>query len=333
VSDIQLLRDLAHAGTLAAYAARATGPEYAALTGSAYRVAWPVVFSRLTRRLELRRGHPACAASVRCLADDCLDRFHDDVEAVVHHVLTRARHPIRDLEGWIASRITVATVEAHRRRRGERDALQRPRLPSRLAAALGRDPWLTTLATEILNWVGIPATAGFGTWPVDSWVERRARVTGDWPGSDARTVNREIDMVLAAMRAHPAWYARYVEGPLGRKQPPVAPGAVAAVGGDVELPPLPLAGRHEADDARLAALASAALGAIRVRLARGEPTARVVVEVVEEVFASDTGGDDLGVPPHASTGDDERALRLLADPAVVDRIVTAVMEIVRGEEP
>src|SRR5262249_3356095 len=77
------LRVLARHGALASYAAEASGAEYAALTSEAYGVAWPVVFSRLTRKLELRRGHAACATSVRHLTDDCLDRFYDDVEAVV----------------------------------------------------------------------------------------------------------------------------------------------------------------------------------------------------------------------------------------------------------
>src|SRR5205823_15053751 len=122
---------------------------------------------------------------VRRLADECLDRFEDDVEAVVYDVLTHADRPIRQLEAWVSSRLRAATVNHHRAVRGERGALQRPRLPRWLAAGLGHDRWLEELALQILTWVGVPTTAGRQVWPLDAWTQRRAEVTGDWTGEPA----------------------------------------------------------------------------------------------------------------------------------------------------
>src|SRR4051794_28014936 len=95
------VRTLARRGVLAVAVAEAAPPERARLTGGAYDIAWPVVFSGLTQGLERRRGHLTCATSVCHLTDDCLDRFEDDVEAVVHDVVRYARKPIENLEAWI----------------------------------------------------------------------------------------------------------------------------------------------------------------------------------------------------------------------------------------
>src|SRR5262249_3992757 len=88
------VRALARRGVLATTVAGATPAERARLTGGAYDIAWPVVFTGLTQGLERRRGHLTCATSVCHLADECLDRFEDDVEAVVHDVVHSARKPI-----------------------------------------------------------------------------------------------------------------------------------------------------------------------------------------------------------------------------------------------
>jgi hypothetical protein len=50
------------------------------------------------------------------LADGCLDRFYDDVEAVVDDLLTHSRTRINNPEGWITSRLKAVTIDAHRRR-------------------------------------------------------------------------------------------------------------------------------------------------------------------------------------------------------------------------
>jgi hypothetical protein len=319
--------EMAKRGELARWAAAAREPERRRIAGAVYEVAWPLVFSRLTRRLELRRGHAACAVSFQNLTADCFDRFQDDLEAVVGDVLRQADKPIDNLEAWICSRLTAATVDAHRRRRGERGALQRPRLPGWLRDALGRDRWLTVLAVEMLVWVGVAATAGGGPWPLDSWAHRRAMITGDWRGSDSATVGREVERVRAVMQRRPQWYASYVEGPLGRKQPPVLP---AQRGPEFAEPaPLPLVERHEADDARLRALATVAVDAIAARIERGEAVDAVVVSVLTEAFGGGTGRHDLDRAPDSADGDDDKVPALLTDPAVVDRVTTTVLEIIR----
>ncbi|GLY06945.1 MULTISPECIES: hypothetical protein [Actinoplanes] len=297
---VRLLRELASDGRLA-LAAR-DGAQRAVLTAAAYDLVWPIVFARLTRRLEQQRGHLACASGIGALADECLDRFHDDVEAVVEDLLAHARQPIDRLEAWVATRVGAATVNAHRRRRGSRGALQRPRLPGWLAAALDDDPWLTTLATHILVWVGVSGTAGSGTWPLESWAQERATRTGDWQGTDPAAVGRDVERVLSAMRRRPTWYESFVERPLGAKQPPVA--AVCTDEYGEPLAPLTLGDPDQRVDAELHLLAGDAVRAIRHRLGSGEQAEAAVAEVIRTVFgglftstldrAPHTGGDPVG---------------------------------------
>ena len=315
------LTDLARAGLLAQTASELTGTARAELTGAAYDVVWPIVFHRLTRRLELNRGHLACASGVDRLTDDCLDRFHDDVEAVIEDLLTHARQPIAQLGAWITVRLTAATVDGHRRLRGRRGALQRPRLPRWVADGLDGDAWLTALATEILVWVGVSATAGAETWPLEAWAQRRGLRTGDWTGSDPAVVRREVDRVLAVMRRRPAWYESYVERPLGAKQAPVASAPVD------EAAPLALADPQEEIDAELIALAAEAVHAIDRRIGRGEQAEQVVIDVIRTVFGRTLPGT-LGRAPHATADPLGGVTGALADAATVDRIVTTVLAII-----
>lgn len=330
--DARAVRDAARRGELARWAAGASEPERRELTGAVYEIAWPLVFTGLTRRLEMQRGHSACVASFRHMTDDCFDRFQDDLEAVVVDVLQRASVPVENLDAWIRSRLNAATVDAHRRRRGERGALQRPRLPGWLRTALGNDRWLTVLATEMLVWVGVPASAGTGLWPLDSWAQRRAALTQDWRGSDALTVAREVEEVQRAMRRRPDWHESYVEGPLGRKNPPLVPAPRADTDRTAEPAPLSLVGRDEVDDARLRALAAIAVEAIEAGIARGGTPATVVEDVLTVTFGADTGAHDLDRVPSAAVTDDERAAALVRDPAVVDRVVLAVLGIVGTQD-
>jgi hypothetical protein len=325
--DPQAVRESARRGELARWAADATESERRRLTGAVYEIALPVVFNGLTRRLELQRGHTGCAAALHAMNDDCFDRFEDDLEAVVSDVLARASVPVENLDAWIRSRINAATVDAHRRRRGERGALQRPRLPGWLRDALGDDRWLTLLATEILVWVGVPSSAGAGLWPLDSWAQRRAVLTQDWRGSDAATVAREVEKVLEKMRRRPDWHQSYVEGPLGRKYAPVVPAQRGDPDRIAEPTPLPLVERHEADDARLRTLAGLAVEAIEAGIARGGAPSTVVEDVLKLTFGADTGARDLDRPPSAAMPDDERAAALIADPVVLDRVVATVLRI------
>ncbi|NUT98731.1 MAG: hypothetical protein HOY78_42690, partial [Saccharothrix sp.] len=88
------VREMARRGELADYAATATGEQRRRLRAETYALVQPVVFHQLTRRLELNRGHRACAVGVSRLDDPCLDRFHDDMDAVLEDVFRNARVPV-----------------------------------------------------------------------------------------------------------------------------------------------------------------------------------------------------------------------------------------------
>lgn len=319
---IRELRELAGAGRLAAIASTAVPARRQALSGAAFAVAWPVVFVRLTCGLERGRGHLACASSVFRMAQECLDRFYDDVEAAVFDVLMHAAVPIANLEAWIASRLNAATVDGHRRRRGERGALQRPRLPKWLSAALDDNPWLNELAIQILLWVGVTSTAGAQLYPLDAWALRRGAVTGDLSGSDVAAVARDLETVLAAMRSRPEWHATYVDRPLGHKQAPICSSDAGP-----DMSPLLLTDRHDADEAHLAQMASVALCAIERHLDDTDDPAGAVSEVIRSVFLTDTGGCDLDRPPLSTPNYERRVNVVLGDPDRVDAVVAVVLRI------
>jgi hypothetical protein len=313
------VRALARQGTLAATVAGAGEADRLRLTGGTYHIAWPIVFSGLTQGLERRRGHLTCATSVAHLKDDCLDRFEDDVEAVVHDIVRYAHKPIADLEAWIASRLNAATIDGHRRRRGKIGALQRPRPPVWLIDALGGDRWLVHLATQVLIWVGNPATAGVDLWPTESWSVLRGSMAPDAQTS----IEVDIEAVLTAMRGRPAWYTSYVERPLGHKQAPVLryPQGEDAT---LERPALSLVDAAELEDSRMRSLAHEAVIAIRTRIGRGERPESVVVDVIQLVFgtADALHIDDL---PHTADQHTERLTLLLRDAPERRRIVEAVL--------
>jgi hypothetical protein len=320
------LRNLAGRGLIARAAEDPVGR--ATLEADIYAVAWPIVFDRLTRRIEIGRGHPVCARSVRTLAADCLDRFQDDVAAVVEYVLRHAHAPIHNLEAWIASRLMAATVDGHRRERGRRGAAQRPRVPKWLSTALGNDKWLTELALAVLDWVGVPVAAGSGLWPIDTWALRRASALNDWSGADPAALERDVETVLKAMRTRKDWYLKYVERPLGSKQAPVYTGPQPLDEQSEQSGAFTLIAPVEDDESRLDLLATLAVDEIGRRLAAGEEPRACVVEVVRRVFAEAGPAWGLDRPPHAGPGHDERVSALLADPAQVDRIVDEILGIV-----
>ncbi|MEV6841875.1 hypothetical protein [Actinoplanes sp. NPDC051411] len=278
---VDRLRELAAAGRLSDAAAEGR-PDRTALVGAAYTLVWPIVYSQVTRRFERQRGHHGCAAGVANLLDECLDRFHDDVEGVVDDLLTHAHKPILNVEAWVSSRVGAATVNAYRRRRGSRGALQRPRLPGWLAGELGHDRWLGALAVNILVWVGVAGTAGCELWPLDAWAQERGATTGDWWGSDPAAVERDIVRVLAAMRTRPEWYESFVERPLGAKQTPVVAAATDVYGEPVA--PLDLGDPDRRIDGELHRLAHNAVLVIGDRIRRGEAAEEVVAEVIRTVF-------------------------------------------------
>jgi hypothetical protein len=259
------------------------------------------------------------------MEESCLDGFHDDLAAVVDHLLS-ATQPIADLEGWLARRALNATIDGHRRRRGEAGALQRPRMTRALAEGLGEDPWMCELALKILVWVGLPAGVGATLWPLDSWAGDRATLTGDHRGSTPAQVGRDVDRVLDVMRRRPEWFRKHVEGPLGRKVAPIG-GSSGELAGDPR--PLLVASACEIDEARTTDLAAVAVEAIRAGLRRGEDATATVVTVLTELFQG-TGADEIDRPPGAGSGRDEQLSTLLGDPAALRILVQRVLEIVRG---
>ncbi|MCW2502983.1 MAG: hypothetical protein JWO79_1267 [Actinomycetia bacterium] len=301
------------------------------LRAAAYTIVWRLVWHRHTKRIEIGKGHYTCASSLHRMAEPCLDAFHDDVESVVDHLFTRGNTPIHNLEGWITSRIAVATIDGHRKRRGQRGALQRVReLPHRLQVALGDDPWLVDLAGAIIEWVGVPTTAGTEEWPLEAWAERRSAVTGEPAGSSPGQVARDVERVLTAMRGScPHWYAKYIERPMGHKQLPVGSPPLTA---DRESPEAAHA-RAARVDAMVITLAAAATDAISDALAAGEDAAVAIPRILRALFLgpiSAAAVADLppGEEPLPST---RRLTALLADETSLARLVRDVLSIVEED--
>lgn len=324
------VRDLVRRGLLSAYLETASGDERRRLRAEAYEIVMPVLFQQLTRKIEVKRGHRRCAASIHGLDGDCLDRFHNDMDAVLDDLFRHGHVPILNIEGWVRRRLTAVTVDAYRNRRGQRGALQRPRIPGWLAAKLNNDRRLMALAVDMLEFVGLEATAGVEIWPVAAWAAGRAAATGDFDAA-RRAVLRDIGTVLAAMRSRPAWFMAYVERPLGRKPIPLL--MAAQEGAEpAEVPAVSQAARDQAADSRLTELAALAIAAIQTRLARGEAPSTVVVDVLTAVFGSGVGAEDLDRPPGESMAVDGRVVVGLADKEAIDRIVAVVLDILPGVE-
>ncbi len=318
------LRALAAEGRLAATYAAATREDRMRLHTAAVAVAAPVVFHRLTRVHEQRRGHWTCYTGMSGLAEACLDRFHDDLEAVVDDLLQHSVMPIHNLEGWITPRLVAVTVDAYRKRRGARGALQRPRLPAWLSRGLDNDKWLGELAIEILKWVGVPVTAGASLWPVDAWAERRGLVTGVWNSNGARIIEHEIEYVLGVMRTRPQWFEDHVNRPLGAKIAPLAAQRGASI---LDIPALALVEQHEVEDLRLTHLASIALSIIDADLAMGADVHAAVAKVIQGVFGALDLQTDLETIPGAGTDTGQRLAALASDPAELNRLVAVVLDI------
>jgi hypothetical protein len=325
-ADVAWLRDLAGRGELRVALADGQGPR---LCRAAFAVSHQIVFDVVTRRLELStRGHLQCARGIPFMDGPCLDGYYDDVESMIDYLLGTTK-PIKDLEAWLARRALNATVDGHRRRRGERGALQRPRMTRALAADLGDDPWHRELALKILVWVGIPTSAGATLWPLDRWAHMRAEHTGDLAGSSPARVASEVELVLAAMRRRPEWYQDYVERPLGHKMPPIAP---PPGDGTTDPRPLVVVSADEAADTRISGLAWIAVETIRDGIEHHHDATEVVVDVLTQLFLGGTGSDELDQVP--STVDDHRHQQLsarLADPVALAGIVDRVLRIVRDE--
>lgn len=200
-------------------------------------------------------------------------------------------------------------------------------MPRWLGRELGDDTWLIELAARIIEWAGVPGTAGFQTWPLDAWSQLRAGVTGDQAGSRPRTVACEVDQVLAAMtRNRPGWFARYIERPMGRKQFPVEIGNDNArhSGESSEAEPA----RGERDDAFLVRLAAAATNAISLGLAEGRDPAELVPRVIGATFLRSDPADLEHAPSDGSADRDDWLSSVLADQPTVARLVNDVLDVI-----
>ena len=212
-----------------------------------------------------------------------------------------------------------------RQYRGERGALQRPRIPRWLSKELGHDKRLTDLAVEMLEWVGIETTAGIDDWPIEIWSSQRVAAGGDHETA-SRAVAEDVATVLAAMRKRPKWYADYVERPMGHKRAPLLANHRDG------LDPAQDHGQaaqeaHALDEARRVELAGLMVEAIRTRIERGEDVRTVVVDVISTAFGAGTGSESLDRLPGDDCADDERVNARLADPDTVERIVAVVLDL------
>lgn len=294
-----------------------------------YKFVSKIVFNCLTRTIERRRGHARCGVSIQHLEPDCYDCHQDDVLAVREDLLAHADQPIDNLGGFVVSRLKPATINAHRRRRGERGAPQRPRLPlpQWLAGALNHDQWLQELAVEVLIWAGVPTVVPNGLWPLRAWAERRAEILRAVEVTEVE-VAKDVEQVLAAMRMNRTWYERYVERPLGHKQVPVIAVLPAESDRTTELPALSLVERYEIDDAHLRTLAGDAIDAIENLVAQGEDIRPAVVRVITALFGDPPTADGMDRPPHTDPNPWDVAADLATDDAMIARIVDAVLQII-----
>ena len=292
------------------------------LRAELYALIASLVYERLTRPAALYRGHHMCASGITRMEPECHDRHQDDVEAVFQDVLEHADRRIENLEGWIVTRLKPATIDAHRRRRGERGAVQRPRLPNWLYAGLDGDRWLTGLAIGILEWVGVPATVSEGGWPLGAWAAERAQLRND-PHPNEGAVAADIKIVLKAMQARPRWFEDYVERPLGRKQAPLVPDPDA--GRPLVIP--------QDGDAALLSHAENIVRTIKERIERGDDARKTVVEVLEAAFIDSVANATLMNGPDADRRASRVATLLAGEEDAVQRLVEGVVDIVMRARP
>ncbi|HZO65125.1 MAG TPA: hypothetical protein VFB74_08985 [Kribbellaceae bacterium] len=321
--DFARVRAAMAAGRLEELMRTATAGEQAAL----YTIVHDIVY-KLTQQRERARGHLRCAVSPDHMEPECHDRLQDNVAVVREDLLRHGTVRILNPEGWLRSRYNAVTVDAHRRERGERGALQRPRMPQWLGRRLAGE-WPHQLALEIMTWVGVPHSAGPNLWPLSAWADLRDRVTGV-TGSSEADVAADVRMVLAVMRTNESWYEQYIENPFGHKQPRVMPAQrhTAEDGGREPRHLVPVQ-RDETVDALLRGLAAVAVEAIASRITAGEDVTETVISVLNTVFTGRTGAYELGDVPGIDTDPAEPLEVLLGDPATVQRIVKTVIEIIR----
>ena len=154
--------------------------------------------------------------------------------------------------------------------------------------------------------------------------QQRAVARGEAVPSEYDT-RRDVDAVLAAMQTRPAWFEKYIERPLGRKQAPLHTAPSARFDAAQDPVPLELAPLDQRDEAALVATAAAAVEQIVERVERGEAARVVVADVLSRAFADEEPAEGLDQVPGAPPSDIERARHMIADPAALERIVCDVV--------
>lgn len=327
----QELLEAAREGRLAEFVATRSECGMAALFGFVEGV----VYQNLSRPRELNRGHCRCAIRASRMDPECHDQHQDEVVAAFEYVLAYVREHegerIKNLGGWLTSRLNFISIDAYRRRRVEVGAQARPRLPKWLIAELGADPWSMRLALGILDWVGVPMTAGSQVWPLAAWAALRAQTLGG-PELSEPAMLAEVDQVIAAMRVRPKWHEKYVERPLGRKQAALASAHGTRADDDRDF--ICPSGPDAAIEASLTELAATAIEAIAALTSEGAPVRETVADVLGRLFGADEVLPEVDMAPDDGQSPDSRelAVRLILDPEVLDRVVDAVVRIM-AEKP
>jgi hypothetical protein len=192
---------------------------------------------------------------------------------------------------------------------------------------------MIALAYRVLQWTGVRHTAGTQLWPLGAWAEDRAALVG--PAGETSvggTVEADLAVVLRTMREwDAAWYAEYVERPVGRKWAPVAAQTCHALdrGAAGEAAHLELVPQHERDDARLTEAAAACLAVIRSEIAAGGEPRQAVVEALTGSFLSVGSLCEECDRSSLVDGDPGTVVAaVLADPEALDRLVGTILDIV-----
>ena len=203
---------------------------------------------QLRRALHGRNGDPVCPTwiapysisdpSGRCPrpgCEDCLSEFH----LVLTQAWVRARkgrNNARDLDAWLAEIAKNEAITRYRQLRTEQGALARTDPRGKVAAIYRHcpTPWHRHLAKLMLDYAGWPDPLPATFWPLDRWVEEKAKLTGVWRDpfdrANQHEIGRDIGEVLDIMTAHGGtvtatdgrkvpWVDRYVLEPLGRRVP------------------------------------------------------------------------------------------------------------------
>ena len=216
------------------------------------------------------------------LRPECTDRVTRGAEALLVKFGSMTR-PILKLKPWAAKALANAEVDMYRRERGEREALQRSRVPQGLQRALHDDRRLVELARRMIDFVGVPRGVGGSGWPTGAWSSDPgfAALGGGAAVYSERACERDVAHVLRVMEAwNPTWLDQRILVPLSNQSVPVA---IQDDTHEADGPSTADDREAELRDRLLLDAAADLLDALAERLAVGDRApAEVVHEVLEE---------------------------------------------------